>query len=94
MGNYYHCHNALQASADEIWDAFDDGHIPQPSEYKAFEHTPTIESAEGPQDLVALFKPDGQRRKNIFNRRDDKYTAIQGWSGIVDTAWEIEKSDW
>lgn len=69
------CLAAIQASADEIYDAWKTQIKPDRQKYRAWAHAPTLESAYGSQTLAALFTPGDKRRVNIKDRRDHSYTT-------------------
>jgi len=85
------CVAAVQASADEIYEAYKTKAVPDSSQYKAWTHAPTLESARAPQLLAPLFTFDGKRRETIKNRRAHEFTS--DWTYAFTLA-EIKWSGW
>ena len=75
--NKVRCKAAVQASADEVYQAFINRKMPE-KVGKAWEHAPTVESAcdISRQELSPLFTPDGQLRNNIIDRKDKGHHAV------------------
>ncbi|MGY2290470.1 phospholipase [Pseudomonas sp. SDO528_S397] len=76
---------AVQASADEIFDAFISGNAPSPANFKAPLHVPDLNAAQNPANNFApLFKMEGDkvlRRKDVNNLNDKQWTNDWwGWS--------------
>ncbi|QXH50607.1 phospholipase [Pseudomonas fakonensis] len=78
---------AVQRSADEVFEAFVSGHLPQPADYTALRLVPDLQAAE--QDLVPgnfapLYFQQGKtvlRRKDVNDLNDRNRTADWwGWS--------------
>ncbi|ATZ53462.1 hypothetical protein BCIN_09g03080 [Botrytis cinerea B05.10] len=92
--NFGRCQEAVQTSADEIYDAWIG--TKKTSDFKALDLAPTLESALGTdQKLAPLFKVQGNevlRRENIKDRRNHTSTT-PSWSyrGTYD---ECGKSGW
>lgn len=74
VDNKNRCIAAVQASADEIFQAFTSKTVPAEADYKAWAYAPTLASATGPQALVPLFKSGTVRRVDIKNRRLSEFT--------------------
>ncbi|OJD33041.1 phosphatidylcholine-hydrolyzing phospholipase c [Diplodia corticola] len=89
--NKERCLVAIQASADEVFQAYKDGKAPSPDSYKAWTHACTLDSAHGSQELAPLFKKDEYRRKDVTHRREWEFT--QDW-WVWSTAMKIWKSGW
>ncbi|KAI1456392.1 hypothetical protein F4805DRAFT_230054 [Annulohypoxylon moriforme] len=88
--NKKRCIKALQVSADEIYDAWKSKSKPSKSNYGAWAHAPTLESARGQQTLAPLVE-DEKRRTNIKNRRGWDFTSNWTFAG---TALECRNSGW
>jgi hypothetical protein len=88
--NKKRCLKALQVSADEIYNAWKNKTKPSKSNYGAWAHAPTLESARGQQTLAPLVK-DEQRRATIKNRRGWSFTSSWTFAG---TALECKNSGW
>lgn len=89
--NKTRCVAAVQASADEIYEAYKTKNIPTPENYKAWAEAPTLASARGPQVMGPLFHFNGERRDDIRSRRSWKSTNNYWfWS----TALDCKKSGW
>ncbi|MCJ1475818.1 hypothetical protein MMC13_004482 [Lambiella insularis] len=71
--NVKQCLLALQASVDEIYEAWQSKQSPEPSTYSALRYAPTVDSA---QTLAPLFLSDGQRRSSIRDRRTYEFTYL------------------
>ncbi|KAK4173616.1 hypothetical protein QBC36DRAFT_359495 [Triangularia setosa] len=79
--------NAVRASADEIYSAWTTKKVPACPNYAAWEYAPIL--TEVSSIVAPLFRPDGQRRKDIKKRCQAKYTNNYWyWS----TAAEIKLS--
>ncbi|KAI0334364.1 fucose-specific lectin [Cubamyces sp. BRFM 1775] len=96
--NLRRCVAAIQASADEIYEAFLSKHAPPSSQYKAWTMAPVLASARDPeQTLAALFRyADAEekvleRRSLLMNRRLREYTA--NWSA-AQTIKDCLSSGW
>jgi hypothetical protein len=92
--NKTRCLAAVQASADEIYDAWKTKQ--KPATYKAWSHAPTLESAAAHQVLAPLFRVNNQileRRKTIKDRRDWTFITPDNYS-MLDTWKECELSGW
>ncbi|KAJ8488124.1 hypothetical protein ONZ51_g3730 [Trametes cubensis] len=96
--NLRRCVAAIQASADEIYEAFVTKNAPSSSNYKAWTIAPVLESARDPnQTLSALFRctdPEGkdlERRSLLKNRRLREYTtswtAAQTVKDCISSGW-------
>ena len=89
--NKTRCVNSVQASADEIYNAYQTKRAPSPADYQAWTHAPTLESARAHQTLATLFTFQNGRRKEIENRRLWNFkTDWWFWS----TALECKTSGW
>lgn len=75
--NKERCLAAIQASADEVFQAYQTREVPSPDNYKAWTHACTLDSAHGDQELVPLFKEGENRRKDVTHRREREFT--QDW---------------
>jgi hypothetical protein len=89
------CKEAVQASADEIYAAWKEKKKPSKYQYRAWELAPTLDSAEGPQELQPLFTVKGEevwKRRTLTNRRDGE-KINNGWNykGVYD---EAKNSHW
>ena len=79
---------AIQASADEIYQAWSTGKMPASDTYQAWQYAPTLESARAnTQKLAPLFtfedKP--RRRADITKRRTWEFTSSYWyWSTIAE----------
>jgi hypothetical protein len=76
---------AVQASADEIFDAFISGVAPSPANFKAPLYVPDLNAAQNPaNNFSPLFKMEGDkvlRRKDVNDLNDKHWTADWwGWS--------------
>ena len=76
---------AVQASADEIFDAYISGIAPSPATFKAPLHVPDLNAANNPaNNFSPLFKAEGDkvlRRKDVNNLNDKQWTNDWwGWS--------------
>ncbi len=81
----------MQASADEIYKAYQTKQAPSPANYQAWTFAPTLESANAHQTLVTLFTFKNERRKVIENRKLWNFkTDWWFWS----TALECKTSGW
>lgn len=78
---------AVQASADEIFQAWSTKEIPTPEKYQAWQYAPTLVSARAAtQELAPLFTFEEipQRRTAIEHRREWSFTLDYWyWSTIV-----------
>lgn len=74
------CVEAVQASADEIYEAFQSKTVRPYDTYRAWQLLPTIESAcdNSSQPFKALFLHDGKRRKNKDDPKCSEY--IEDWT--------------
>lgn len=88
--NKKRCLKALQVSTDEIYNVWKNKTKPSKSNYGAWAHAPTLESARGQQTLAPLIK-DKQRRATIKNRRDWSFTS--SWK-FASTALKCINSGW
>lgn len=71
--NAKQCLLALQASVDEIYEAWQSTQSPDPKDYAALRYAPLVDSS---QALAPLFLPDGQRRSSIRDRRTHEFTYL------------------
>ena len=76
---------AVQASADEVFDAFISGVAPSPATFKAPLYVPDLNAAQNPaNNFSPLFKMEGDkvlRRKDVNDLNDKHWTADWwGWS--------------
>ena len=76
---------AVQASADEIFEAYVSGILPSPATYKAPLYVPDLNAANNPAtNFSPLFKAEGDkvlRRKDVNNLNDKQWTNDWwGWS--------------
>ncbi|KAK0184055.1 fungal fucose-specific lectin-domain-containing protein [Armillaria mellea] len=67
--NKKHCVDSVQASADEIYRAYQIKQAPSPANYQAWTFAPTLESANAHQILARLFTFKSERRQVIKNRK-------------------------
>ncbi|KAI9740318.1 MAG: hypothetical protein M1834_004897 [Cirrosporium novae-zelandiae] len=89
--NNNRCLEAVQASAEEIYHAWKTKKVPDMNEYKAWDHSATLESARDRQVLAPLFTAENQRRVTITSRYNWKFT--EGWQYLT-TAAECFNSGW
>jgi hypothetical protein len=90
--NKNRCVNAVQASADEIYNAFKSKIAPSPDKYVAWTYAPTLESARSNQQVLApLFTFLNLRRKEIKNRT--LWSFKSDW-WFWSTAVECQASGW
>lgn len=75
--NKTRCVNSVQASADEIYKAYQTKQAPSPAEYQAWSYAPTLESARDHQKLATLFTFKQERRREIKNR--SQWTFKTDW---------------
>ncbi|KAK0672543.1 hypothetical protein QBC41DRAFT_380446 [Cercophora samala] len=77
--------NAVRASADEIYAAWQTGTVPARVDYAAWKYAPILSTVTS---IVApLFREDGQRRADIRKRCQAKYTSNYWfWSTAADCA--------
>ncbi|KAI9157981.1 phosphatidylcholine-hydrolyzing phospholipase c [Paramyrothecium foliicola] len=76
--NFEYCKRAIQASADEIYEAWKKKTAPAHGDYAAWKYAPTLESANSMEQPLAplIIKGDGPpRRSDIRKRREHKYTT-------------------
>ena len=76
---------AVQASADEIFEAYVSGILPSPATYKAPLYVPDLNAVNNPStNFSPLFKAEGDkvlRRKDVNNLNDKQWTNDWwGWS--------------
>ncbi|KAK0485377.1 fungal fucose-specific lectin-domain-containing protein [Armillaria luteobubalina] len=89
--NKTRCVDSVQASADEIYEAYQTKQIPSPANYRAWTFAPTLESANAHQTLATLFTFTNERRKVIEDRKLWSFkTDWWFWS----TALECKTSGW
>jgi hypothetical protein len=89
--NKERCVNAVQASADEVYKAYQTKQAPLPADYRAWTYAATLESANAHQTLAGLFTFKNERRREIKNRKLWNFnTDWQAWS----TALECKTSGW
>ncbi|MCJ1401447.1 hypothetical protein MMC11_004660 [Xylographa trunciseda] len=82
--NAKQCLLALQASADEIFEAWQSKKSPVPSTaYAALRYAPDLTSAHGPQILAPLFLPDGKRRSSVWDRRTHEFTDLYTFPSTI-----------
>ncbi|OJA19207.1 hypothetical protein AZE42_06768 [Rhizopogon vesiculosus] len=67
--NKKRCVHSVQASADEIYKAYQTKQAPSPVDYQAWAHAPTLESALAHQTLATLFTFNVERRNEISKRQ-------------------------
>lgn len=96
ISNLDRCQKAVQASADEIYDAWKTKPtIQQEPGFKALDLAPKPHSASGTdQKLAPLFRVLGgkvERRATIKNRKDYEFTSSWYYKGTYD---ECEESGW
>ncbi|KAH9847517.1 fungal fucose-specific lectin-domain-containing protein [Lenzites betulinus] len=96
--NVERCVAAVQASADEIYEAFTNpGAVTSPRAYKAWTIAPTLKSALGNQELAPLFCYEDathgflERRTTITDRR--AHALTNDWS-YATTAQDCRASGW
>ena len=89
--NKSRCANAVQASADEVYEAWRSRVAPSIDQYKARSHAPTLASAQRPQELAPLFTDRSERRAEITGRR--KWTFTESWC-FATTAAACWNSGW
>ncbi|EKM58566.1 uncharacterized protein PHACADRAFT_207386 [Phanerochaete carnosa HHB-10118-sp] len=89
--NLRRCQDAVQASASEIYTASRTHEVPIPRDFLAWNHAPTLESARGDQDLVALFRTPNLRRTDVENRVQTAYTD-NWWFGSTSSVLKV--SSW
>ena len=90
--NLARCHDALMASTDEIYKAWDDSKVPftDPSQFGAWKFAPIISSAFSEKNHAPLFNEKGYPRVNIDDRWKREY---EGWWGFTyPTTWNSLKS--
>ncbi|KAI0676396.1 fungal fucose-specific lectin-domain-containing protein [Trametes maxima] len=92
------CVAAIQASADEVYEAYSGNAVLETQSYKAWAFAPTLESVHDVQTLTPLFtysedgpKKDVLRRKTIASRRCRAFTT--DWC-FQTTALECHHSRW
>ena len=79
--NLNQCLAALKASADEVLMAWKTGKVIASTQFQAWQHDPTLESARGPQHFKALFSASGDVRKNLRNTTQDSgYETPFSWA--------------
>ena len=74
---------AVQASADEIFDAWSTQQVPAPDDYQAWQYAPTLDSAGATtQELAPLFtfEDPPQRRLHLEKRREWRFTLDYWYS--------------
>ena len=85
--NRSRCTTAVQASADEIYEAWRSRVAPTIDQYKAWTHAPTLASARGAQELVPLFADWGGRRAEIAWRRKRTFTESWWFATTAAACW-------
>ena len=88
--NLAFCGQAIQMSADEIYDAWKTGNVPKVESFGVWNIAPTLESAREPQTLAPLFgfKDGPPRRANVENRRDKSFTIDYSYTRTaLDCYW-------
>ncbi|KAK0430772.1 fungal fucose-specific lectin-domain-containing protein [Armillaria borealis] len=89
--NKTRCVDSVQASANEIYKAYQIKQAPSLANYQAWTFAPTLESANAHQTLATLFTFKNERRKIIENRKLWNFkTDWWLWS----TALECKTSGW
>jgi hypothetical protein len=88
--NKKRCLEALQVSANEVYNAWKTKTKPSKPNHGAWVHAPTLKSSQGPQTLAPLVK-DGKRRATITDRRDWSFTS--SWH-FASTVYECIRSGW
>ncbi|CAG8733837.1 15429_t:CDS:1, partial [Acaulospora colombiana] len=81
--NKDYCIDAVQASVNEIYDAYRTGEAPSPADYEALKIVPTVKDD---QELAPLFRLNGktlERRKDIKNRREREFTTDFTYIGTI-----------
>ena len=82
--NAEQCLHALQASADEIFEAWQSKKQPAPGDtYAALRYAPDLKSAQGPQTLAPLFLPDGKRRSSVWDRQTHEFTDLYTFPSTI-----------
>lgn len=82
------CIEAVQASADEVYSAWQTKQKPARASYKAWDHAPTLASAAATsQTLAPLFMPQNQRRLNITDRQTWRYTNDWWFATTAALCW-------
>ena len=89
--NKSRCTEAVQASADEIYEAWRSRAAPSINQYKAWSHAATLASARGSQELAPLFTDRNERRAEITGRK--KWAFTVSWSSPT-TAAACWNSGW
>ncbi|RHZ46473.1 uncharacterized protein CDV56_103736 [Aspergillus thermomutatus] len=80
--NQKRCHQALMASADEVYDAWTSRKPTPIGLFKAWNHAPTLQSAQAKQEHEPLFNPKAQVRTPFEDRRSTNYTSVFNWVGL------------
>ncbi|MCJ1287580.1 hypothetical protein MMC26_006932 [Xylographa opegraphella] len=87
--NAQQCLLALQASVDEIFEAWRSKKSPPAgATYTALRYTPDLAAAQGEQALAPLFRPDGQRRSSVWDRRTHEFTDLYTFPSTI-VAFEV-----
>jgi hypothetical protein len=75
---------ALQASADEVYEAWKNGTIPQDKDFKPWFYAPTLESANGIDNFPPLFNQEGKVRKPLDGTSWDSvtYVRVEDWNDV------------
>jgi hypothetical protein len=76
---------AVQASADEVFAAWESKTVISFDNFTAWEFAPTLASARGAQELAPLFLSGKgpPRRDTLANRREWKYTTYYTFGGTL-----------
>ena len=77
---------AVQASADEIFQAWSTQQMPAPNSYQAWQYAPTLDSARATTQALATlftFENPPQRRLDIKKRREWQFTLDYWYSSTA-----------
>lgn len=91
--NWTACLKAIQASADEIHEAWRCKQVKPASEFAAHLYAPQLINDAQHQKTAPLFKADLSRRKNVSDKKTWEFEPAGDWWGWS-TLGEIEFSQW
>ena len=74
FGKEAFCVDAIQASVNEIYEAYRTKQVPLAENYRAWAYAPTLDSARAQQALAPLFNSNQERRKVIEKRTRWEFT--------------------
>lgn len=84
--NLARCRDALAASVNEVYEAWDKKTIPGVSSFRAWQYAPTLESALDPINHPPMFNKEGYPRTELLDKSCKTYKSPHGLWTYLTTA--------